>query len=78
MQVTVNVPDQLCAQARARGVAVETYLEEALVRQAQEPEAEAHSKSVGEAIDRIMELRKGNTLGGLKVKELIHEGRKYG
>ena len=47
------------------------------MRQAQEPEAEAHRKSVGEAIDRIMELRKGNTLGGVKVKDLIHEGRKY-
>jgi post-segregation antitoxin (ccd killing protein) len=77
VQVTVNVPDQLAAQARARGVAVEAYVEEVLVRQAQEPEAEAHRKSVGEAIDRIMELRKGNTLGGAKVKDLINEGRKY-
>ena len=77
MQVTVNVPDHLAAQARARGVAVEAYVEEVLVRQSQEPEAEAHRKSVGEAIDRIMELRKGNTLGGVKVKDLIHEGRKY-
>ena len=77
MQVTVNVPDQLAAQARARGVAVEAYVEEVPVRQALEPEAEAHRKSVGEAIDRIMELRKGNTLGGVKVKDLIYEGRKF-
>lgn len=30
-----------------------------------------------EAVDRIRELRKGNTLGGLSVKDLINEGRKY-
>jgi hypothetical protein len=77
MQVTVNVPDELAAEARARGVAVKVYVEEVLARQAQQPEAEAHRKSVGQAIDRILELRKGNTLGGLKVRDLIHEGRKY-
>jgi post-segregation antitoxin (ccd killing protein) len=77
MEVTVNVPDQLAAEARARGVAVKVYVEEVLARQAQQPETEAHRKSVGEAIDRILELRKGNTLGGLKVRDLIHEGRKY-
>jgi len=33
--------------------------------------------SVGKAIDRIRELRKQNTLGGLKTKDLIHEGHKY-
>ena len=27
--------------------------------------------------DRIRELRKQNTLGGLKTKDLIHEGHKY-
>jgi hypothetical protein len=32
---------------------------------------------VGGAIDRIRELRKQNMLGGLKAKDLIHEGRKY-
>jgi post-segregation antitoxin (ccd killing protein) len=77
MQVTINVPEQLAAQARARGVAVEAYVEEVLVRQAQRPAEEAHRKSVGEAIDRIREMRKGNTLGGVKIKDLIHEGHKY-
>jgi hypothetical protein len=77
MEVTVNVPDELAAEARTRGVAVKVYVEEVLARQAQQPETEAHRKSVGEVIDRILELRKGNTLGGLKVRDLIHEGRKY-
>jgi hypothetical protein len=33
--------------------------------------------SVAEAIDRIRELRKGNKLSGLKIKDLIHEGHKH-
>jgi hypothetical protein len=32
---------------------------------------------VGQAIDSIRELRKGNNLGGLRIKDLIHEGHKY-
>jgi hypothetical protein len=34
-------------------------------------------QSVAEAVDRIRELRKGNKLSGLKIKDLIHEGHKY-
>jgi hypothetical protein len=77
MQVTVNVPDQLAAHARAKGVAVETYVEEVLKRESQQSVGEAPGNSVGEAIDRIMELRKGNTLRGVKIKDLIHEGHKH-
>ncbi len=77
MQVTVNVPDRLAAEARARGVSVEVYVEEMLVRQLIVPEGETPQKSVGEAIDRIRELRKQNTLGDLRTKDLIHEGHKY-
>jgi hypothetical protein len=77
MQVTVNVPDRLAAEARARGVTVEVYIEEMLVRQLIVPEGETPQKSVGEAIDRIRELRKQNTLGDLRTKDLIHEGHKY-
>jgi len=29
------------------------------------------------AVTRMEELRKGVTLGGLKIKDLINEGRKY-
>jgi hypothetical protein len=77
MQVTVNVPDRLAAEARARGVSVEVYVEEMLVRQLIVPEGETPQKPVGEAIDRIRELRKQNTLGDLRTKDLIHEGHKY-
>ena len=34
-------------------------------------------KSAADAVADILELRKGVRLGGLKVKDLIHEGHKY-
>jgi hypothetical protein len=77
MQVTVNVPDQLAAHARAKGVAVEAYVEEVLERESQQSVGGAPSSAVGDAIDRIMELRKGNTLRGTNIKDLIHEGHKH-
>jgi post-segregation antitoxin (ccd killing protein) len=74
MQVTVNIPEQLAQEARARGLAVEAYVEQVLVRESQHS-APRDLRVVGEAIDRIRELRKGNTLGGLKIKDLIDKGR---
>jgi Arc/MetJ-type ribon-helix-helix transcriptional regulator len=35
------------------------------------------TKTVAEAVADILELREGLTLGGLKIKDLIQEGRKY-
>ncbi|MFL6450950.1 MAG: hypothetical protein ACJ746_25215 [Bryobacteraceae bacterium] len=52
---------------------VEMALEQML---ADEPTAK-NQVSAREAVERIRELRKGNTLGGLSVKDLINEGRKY-
>ena len=77
MQVRINVPDRLAAEAQARGVSLEMYVEEMLAQQAIGPGGETLQESVGEAIDRIRELRKQNTLGGLKTKDLIHEDHKY-
>ena len=34
-------------------------------------------KSPAEAVADILDLRKGVRLGGLKIKDLIHEGHKY-
>jgi len=75
MQVTINIPEELAEQARARGVAVEVYVEEVLAREAQQSTPK-DLRAVGEALDRIKELSKGNILGDLKIKDLINEGRK--
>lgn len=77
MDVTIKVPDQLAAAARARGLSVEVYVQEILARQAVEGADERHLSSVRAAIERIFELRKGNKLAGLRTKDLIHEGHKY-
>jgi len=77
MEVTIKVPDKLAAEARAHGMSVEVYVQEILVRRALEATSDGSLQSVGAAIDRILELRKGNKLGGLRTKDLIHEGHKY-
>lgn len=41
------------------------------------PPPEMRRRSVDEIIDGIREFRKGKTLGGLKIKDLIEEGRRY-
>ncbi len=77
MEVTIKVPDKLAAEARAHGVSLEAYVQEILTRQALEATGEQRLESVRAAIDRILELRKGNRLAGLRTKDLIHEGHKY-
>jgi hypothetical protein len=77
MEVTIKVPDKLAAEARARGVSVEVYVQEILARQTLDTAGEQRLQSVRAAIDRILELRKGNKLAGLRTKDLIHEGHKY-
>ncbi len=65
MEVTVRVPERLAEEARARGVSVELYVQEILARRGLD-------RTVLAVIDRILELRKGNTLASLHLKELIH------
>jgi len=77
MKVTIKVPEQLAAEARARGVPVEVYVQEILARQALQAAGDGRLQPVRAAIDRILELRKGNKLAGLRTKGLIHEGHKY-
>lgn len=77
MEVTIKVPDKLAAEARAHGVSVEVYVQDILMRQALETTGEERLDSVRAAIDRILELRKGNKFAGLRAKDLVHEGHKY-
>lgn len=77
MQVTINVPDHIAADAAARGVALDTYVEEVLAKQAQQTTQPDLQVSAAEAVDRIRALSQRVTLDGLKIKDLIHEGHKY-
>ena len=79
MQVTLSphgeelLKDQL---ARHAGSSPEQILERALEKLAEEPPTE-RKKTPAEAVAHIRESRKGVTLGGLKIKDMIHEGHKY-
>jgi len=69
---------QLLEQQLRRGGSPEQVLERALETLAgQQPVAAVPRRSVAEAVDHIRASRKGITLGGLKIKDLIHEGHKY-
>jgi len=71
MEVTIKVPDQLAAEARAHGVSLEVYVQEILARRAPDSARQPDLASVHAAIDRIFELRKGNKLAGLRTCDLI-------
>jgi hypothetical protein len=80
MQVTVNISEEAAAKARALGIGIEEYLERLV---ASDASVSVHVGPFGsalytpaEAVDRIRELRKGLSLGGLKIKDLINEGRR--
>lgn len=83
MTITVSVPDQLAQQAAARGLSVEALVEQ-LAEQAAQSSPEPNWTRLGsgpltpeQAVDDLREARKGVTLGGLKIKDLVHEGHKY-
>jgi hypothetical protein len=77
MEVTIKIPDELAAEARARGVSVEVYAQELLARQTADATKGERIQSVRSAVERILALRKGNKLAGLQIKDLIHEGHQY-
>jgi DNA-binding MarR family transcriptional regulator len=63
---------------REPGRAAEEVLEKALETLSEhEPLTPVHKKSVVDAIAHIRESRRGVRLGGLRIKDLIHEGHKY-
>jgi hypothetical protein len=71
IELQPEIEFQPAAQAEACGVTLSEYLKDLLVKQAERPAERANRRSVGEAIESIRELRKGNNLGGLKIKDLI-------
>ena len=69
-----EIEAQLAAEAQDHGLALDRFIEKIVSGRAVR---KIKRHSVGQAIDRIRELRKGNTLGGLKIEDLIHEGHRY-
>ena len=74
LELQPEVEAQLAAEAQARGLALDQYVEKLVVSRFAE---QAKSESPAEAVAAIRELRKGNRLQGLKISDLIQEGRRY-
>ncbi len=74
LELTPDVQAGLLLQAQENGLSLEAYVEHVLrerSREAAQPPL-TRSQIAGQ---RIRELRKGVTLGGIPIKELIEEGR---
>ncbi len=78
--LTPHARQLLEQQLTISGASPEQVIEQALERLATEQQPPAPRRkpmTPAEAVDEIRELRKGVTLGGLKIKDLVQEGRKY-
>lgn len=76
MQVTINVSDQIAAEARARGISTEAYVEQLVASRTHTNGDRERRKAVAAAVDRILERRERHKLDGLEIKDLINESRK--
>jgi hypothetical protein len=74
LELTPDVQAVLLTQAQANGLSLEAYAELVLRQRSGETSRPPLTRSqiTGQ---RIRELRKGVTLGGIPIKELIEEGR---
>jgi hypothetical protein len=74
LELTPEVQAGLLAQAKDSGLSLEAFVELVLRERSR---ATAHPPLTRSQIagQRIRELRKGVTLGGISIKELIEEGR---
>jgi hypothetical protein len=78
LELQPEIEAQLAAEAQARGLALDDYIEKIVAsRPVDQTNEQAKQLAISEAIDRILELRESTNLGGLKIKDLIEEGRKY-
>lgn len=77
MTVTLTPHAEALLQQLAYAGSPEKVLERALERLAAEQPIPKKRMMPAEAVDRILQLRERNTLGGISIKELINEGRKY-
>jgi hypothetical protein len=82
MEVTINIPERIAAEAQERGVELKSYVEGLIEGAAvREPRPGftrfgPGSKTREEAIQSLL-TGKRYPLGDITIKELIEEGRRY-
>lgn len=82
MQMTIDIPANVIQRAADLGLPVETLVSQALREIAEEPIPEGFvrlgtpTRTRAEATASIREIQRTHTLGGLKIKDLIEEGRR--
>jgi hypothetical protein len=74
IQLQPEMEAQLAAEAQARGITLDRYIEKIVSAR---PAENAGSRTIAEAIEAIRAMRKGSNLSESEMKELIHEGHKY-
>jgi plasmid stability protein len=76
LDITPELQAELARQAAAHGSAIEAYAAALLEEALHLPEGAFDKARAQAAGARIRELRKGLSLAGLTIKELINEGRR--
>jgi hypothetical protein len=79
MQITVDIPDEIAAQVQARGLTLDAYVQDLIASEAAKPKLIRLGPgpyTPEEAARSIRESRKNSRLDGLKIKDLINEGRR--
>lgn len=76
MQITVDIPDELAAEVKAKGFALETYLRDLLQANVSKTQSADERQRAVDAM-RQFAVKHGATTGGQSIKSMIHEGHKY-
>ena len=82
MVMTIDNPEKVIERAAALGLPVSTLVSQALEQIVEETlpsgfvRLGTSSKTRAEATESILEIQRTHTLGGLKIKDLIEDGRR--
>ncbi|HTV05958.1 MAG TPA: hypothetical protein VME86_11370 [Acidobacteriaceae bacterium] len=77
IQLRPEIEAQLAAEARARGMSLETYVR--VVVEERLSDRKAAKKQPRSAVEAMLSFagKHGLTLGGASLKDMVHEGHKY-
>lgn len=76
MEITVNIPDELAAQIKAHGVALDTYVRDLVEEKLSHDQTDKSAQR--EAVEKMLRFAQehGAKLGG-DLKSTIHEGHQH-